>query len=606
MSCLSEERNVNGARTGLQRDSTIKIATIFPKSPIITKGGTLKITTIITDHNGNFLQSSVSDPIIVGFESSNKNIARVDETGVVFGKGVGKATISMYATQGSLRSEVKTVDVLVVNQNGIEVAEIYFSQNGAYIDLGAKRNFRLTAVDAQGGTPASLSEGTLGFTLSNDNVAISDKNITLKPGEKPVEIALEGLSKGYTFVTPTYSIQKNGEIVTITGTPLVVQVKDPTQSSKPSGEDIDGGNYLSLFLEEDEGKKLIHVGHYDKALSTAKTSHFDASWYHDQSSIPMSKGGVGVKLALSPFKSNKNKEVLIMLQDNKPVLWYQTWPSGGWLDTSLNDAAIFNDTHPYQDGKRLLDIAVSSKDGKNVMQVAYYDAINQKICVQTRSSMLTTSFKGCNKVDANVTDLSLDSNALSGEPRLAYIEKNNAIFYLTVQDGKFYKEKIEHTDGTEKAVRLKLNNNNAPSIVTFITNQASLLSRIKEGTKNRWTFKNVTAEKIPKDIIGIDLAFDNYNEPRIVFSSDEKVKYARRTVTNGDYRWLVDIPSENVEGVQGKYCAIFVDSSNRAHIVYSNEEQKWFSYWAEPKFFDYRNFPKRVDTGADVIRKATQ
>ena len=114
--------------------------------------------------------------------------------------------------------------------------------------------------------------------------------------------------------------------------------------------------------------------------------------------------------------------------------------------------------------------------------------------------------------------------------------------------------------------------------------------------------KNISIEPRPSSVGAIDFCFDAYNTPRVVFSADKKVKYARRveSVSGQDY-WVVETP-EDSSSAQGDYVSIAVDSANRAHLIYLDDKQKWFSYWAEPNFFDYRIYPNIQDIQADVIR----
>jgi hypothetical protein len=65
---------------------------------------------------------------------------------------------------------------------------------------------------------------------------------------------------------------------------------------------------------------------------------------------------------------------------------------------------------------------------------------------------------------------------------------------------------------------------------------------------------------------------------------------------------VVETP-EDSSSAQGEYVCIAVDSANRAHLIYLDDKQKWFSYWAEPNFFDYRIYPNIQDIQAYVIRK---
>lgn len=603
-SCLSQERKDGRFGTSLLRSLDLKLKTVFPVSPVITKNGKIKLTCVVTDGNGNYLSSTPANPIGLHFDVKDPSILRVDEYGNVRGLEVGNTTVSVYATKGQYRSNIYDIQVFVVNQNIPDVAEIYLSQNGAYIDLGAKRKFRLTAV-SYNGAQTSLSEGRVEFMLSNDNVSLDKKEIALSTGSNPIEIELTGLSKGYTFVTPVYYMTKDAETVKITGTPLVVQVKDPVQSSKPDDERSDGGHFLSMSIQEDDGKKLVHVGHYDETFKSFKTSYFDATWYNDPMASPASQGyGKQAKLVLSPFSTNKNRPLVLMLQDKKAILWYQIYPNTGWLSADISSKEIESAEHPFKENKRYMDITTDNE----FVYIAYFDNINKQVCVQKRSTPKQADFNACHRTENNVTELSIAANPASHEPRVAYIDHKKQITYLTVQGGKFFTEKISHTTGDEESVRIKLNSFNKVSILSYkIVESKAQIDLITREPSGDWAFQNIPLEPVAKEASGIDFAFDAYNEPRVVFSADQKVRYARRTFfANGAYKWLVDTPAQAGEDGQGSSSAIFVDSSNIAHIVYANSKTKWFNYWVEPSFFDYRDFPASKDIGADVIRTKTK
>lgn len=598
-SCLDTSRDPNRTNTVEQRSTLIQVKNVFPISPIITVQGRIKLTSIVTDANQNTLQSTKERPIGIYYKSTDESIATIDKHGNIRGKQAGVVQIIVYAVFGNQRSKDYIVNVNVVKENVSDVSEIYLSENGAYIDFGEKRKFRLTAVDYSG-RQTSLSEGKVSFALSNDNVKISKESIDLKGGGEAIEIELEGISKGYTFVTPIYEFTKNTETIKITGTPLVVQVKDVVNTSKPLVDDFFGGNYIDLAVEEDEGRKHIHVTHWDKNYKTLKYSYFDGTWYNDMSSTPIGKNmGMQARVVLSPFSANKNKPTVLMMSDNKLLLYYQTFPSGAWLGHFVSED-IASSTKQFKENKNLIDMV---SDGEN-LHIAYFDLLKNAVCVQKRTSPTNTSFNSCYNIDGNVTELSMDVNKNSQEPRIALVSTNKEITYLTVQNGNFFKERVGFSDGTEEHVRLKLDTTNKVFILASKKDEKGGISQValleRQGN-NLWGFKNVSEAISPKIISGIDLALDLHNEPKIVFSADNKVKVVRRVYVNGQAKWLIDTPNENSKQVVN-HVAVAIDSSNSAHVVYSDENEKWFRYWVEPNFFDYQIINYQTDAKADVIR----
>jgi hypothetical protein len=162
-------------------------------------------------------------------------------------------------------------------------------------------------------------------------------------------------------------------------------------------------------------------------------------------------------------------------------------------------------------------------------------------------------------------------------------------------------EKIPNTNGTEQRVVLHLDSNNVPTVVWHTASEVTIVSRVIQSGHFTWMSKNIPIEPRPAKIDSVDFSFDAYNTPRIVFNGDGKIKYARRvSSTSGQDNWIVENPEESA-GNQGAYAAIAVDSENRAHLVYTDATEKWFSYWAEPNFFDYRIYPDIQDIQADIV-----
>ena len=153
----------------------------------------------------------------------------------------------------------------------------------------------------------------------------------------------------------------------------------------------------------------------------------------------------------------------------------------------------------------------------------------------------------------------------------------------------------------EKNVVLKLDSNNIPTIVWNTDAEVTIVTRVVQSGVFTWMTKNISIEPRPSSIDNIDFSFDAYNSPRIVFNADGDIRYARRiSSTSGLDNWIVESPEEST-AEQGVYSSIAVDSANRAHLVYSDSKEKWFSYWAEPNFFDYRVFPDLQDIQADIV-----
>jgi hypothetical protein len=433
------------------------------------------------------------------------------------------------------------------------------------------------------------------------------------------EITITGLKKGYAFITPIYMLNEDSKTIKITGTPLIIQVKDAIQSSKPADSTVDAGNYLSLAVEDSEGKKLLHIAHYDKGSQDLLYSYFNGSWH---SETVTTNAGINSKLINSPFSINKGLPIILFLDHNKPSLWFMRKNTSDWIDSTIispiTDDEIFDETHPLEDIGNFLSMdtfedELNSTNSK--LHILYYDKIKKRINLTTSSitanNWFDWSVKSFIDVDNELQSLSLTSNHISGNARFAYILKESnesaadgGVYYASYNqgDGAPKYEKIPNTSGIERDIILKLDSNNVPSIMWHTDSEVSIVTRTIQSGRFVWMSKNIPIEQRPSSIASVDFVFDAYNTPRVVFSADNKVRYARRveSVSGQDY-WVVETP-EDSSSAQGDYVSIAVDSANRAHLIYLDDKQKWFSYWAEPNFFDYRIYPNIQDIQADVIR----
>lgn len=596
------------------------VHSIFPRTPMIAKGGSVTLTAAVTDQAGYLLTSKLDDPIYIEWSSSNPSVATVDERGNIYGKDYGTATITAVAKRGNIRSIARTITVTVIGENSVDTAEIFFSPPQAFLDLNGKRTFRLSAVDHSGAATA-LSEGSMTFELSNDNIVISPETIHLTGGNKAVEIEATGISKGFVFVTPIYT----KGLVRITGTPLAIQVKDPVETNAPTTT-VDAGQYLSIAISEDgTGFKGAKVMHFDATENKLLFSDFYGSWAHTLSAA-VSGAGKSAKMTLSPFADNYDKPIAILMQNKKSYIWYQT-RSELWDSVSLSSAEIVDENNTYSDNDRLMDVVAYKSDGnttQSVVHVAYYDAAGKQVCLASLNSpsSVTTGTHACLAVAGAVNSVSVAVNHTTGEPRMAYgvneyTKEDNTttpatIFYASRQGGSLYKETVaiqnEKISAKAKHIVLKLDRSNKPIIALSDGRDIKLFYREAVGTKFSWQILPVTAvDPFPTSIASLDFALDSYNEPRLVYATvgddGQKVRYAKRVpFINRSYRWTIETPALSTEGNQGRSVAIAVDSQNRAHLVYTIDSKKWFNYWAEPNFFNYQNFPVATYTGADLIK----
>jgi hypothetical protein len=614
----------------------IAIASIFPRTPMIAEGGSIALTAVVTDGAGTVLESKKSDPVTVSWTTSNSSIVSIDEKGGIFGKKLGSAIVTAVASRGSDVSASYSVIVHVTSINSVGVAELFFNPMQAYVDLNAERVFRLSAVDSAGAA-YPLSEGRVEFVASSENVRLTPSEINLTQTGNAVEVKVGGLRKGFSFITPYYFLTSadGTQTVQITGTPLVVQVKDSVETGQPDAVNyFSGGDYLSIAVGETGGYKTIYATHYDVTAKGFLFSDFYSSWQHK--TIVGGEGtgldaGKANAIALSPFDSNLNLPIVLSIEGARPVLRYQNVIDGGWFKTAVldaTDADIIDANKSYAERNRLTSVtAFRAPEGsglENRVHVAYFDALLARVCITSFSSPTTkiASSRQCvGSNNAPVHSVSIAHNRLTGEPRMIYghaaytyigadgneTNVSEKLYYVARQSGDLYREELP-IDGGAGYASLALDRNNKPLVALKEGSYIRLYSREAASDNTfQWARDPLSGMSTTQREIGsVSFGVDDYNEPRIAFSSNTgsglKVRYARKPpFRNLGARWVVEDLDQNLAGDQGVSSAIAVDSANRAHLVYSVASKKWFNYWAEPNFFDYRNFPYASYSRADLI-----
>jgi len=616
---------------GLIDTDVIQVKTIYPINPVVATKGAIQLTAVVTDSTGAYLQSSLDTPVTVHWEVEDTTIATIDSNGkLIGGSKTGSTKVSLYAQYQNYKSKIKTTTVQVI-EFGNDVAELHFSPDRAYIDDGQERSFKLTAVDYFGAETA-ISPGSVSFTISDTSansetpIVELNKNVIKKDDDKILKVT--GRNKGYAFITPVYEISTDNNQTTlkITGSPLIVQVKESVGSSKPQdgNNNIDAGRQLSSSVDDVEGRKILHLMHYDQGSNRKKViySRFDGSWY----SVDVADADRASKVVLSPFPNNRSFPIILYMKDNRPGLTYMTANNQGWALSSeyspITDSNISRTDLLTDERMRILDMSASN-DGNGSLHILYYDQLQKRIFLKTSSMSNTKSFNwsetNYSPIDIatknSVEDISLTNNHTSGLPRFAYtvLESNEStsgggVWYASLNlDNSTYKIGVEHvkgTDGTEKDVVLRLDGNNIPTIAWHNDHEVVLATRVLVSNTFQWVKNTISLlDKVPSKITGLDFTFDAYNSPRISFSADGEVKYVRRvSAANGSDRYIIESP-ESSAGEFGASTSVSVDTENRVHLTYTHDSDKWFGYWIEPSFFDYRVYPDMNDIKADVVEK---
>ena len=608
--------------SNIKRDKVI-IANIFPNSPKVALNGNLKLTPVIMNEYTNEIKSSsINNQIVIDWDSLNTNIATIDTNGVIYGKEVGQTIITATAKRvvdGNLtEQDYIQIPLKVVNTMG-NIAELSLSPTRATIDKNSgARIFNITAID-NSGVLTSLSQGNIEFNISNPqgnaNKIIKEPS-TLSSGENKVAIESINDRIGYVFITPIYR-DKDDINLTTTGSPLVVQVSDipdATPDDKDPSKNLNAGKYLDLEVDEKDGRKELHVVHYDEKNAQLKYSYFNGTWNSEniRPAKTEANSGIGAKVALSPFDNNYKKPIIVALENENIELWYKN-NSNNWINKRVSQTNIidYNLTKVYNNGDIFLDTAIDN-DNK-LLYVAYFSPLNERIYI-TYSNMSENKDLDFSKniltIDTSnhLQSLSLALN-IYNQPRIAYstIRDNskdddvNGLFYASRNGNGFNVEKIKGTTGDEKSVVLRLDKTNKPAIIYHTpSDNLYYVERAKEPSGFTWTSSSISFNEPITNITGIDYIFDHYNSPRVIFNSNNKIRYARRLYEKSN-EWIVETPEESSSKF-GEFKAIKIDSENRIHMVYTSDEDKWFKYWAEPIFFDYRRYEyKSPMLGIDIV-----
>jgi hypothetical protein len=634
---LPEGAGGSGGYT-LASGGSLQISSVFPRTPILAEGGSVGLTAIVTNGAGTVLESTAANPIAVEWTSSSPNVAQVSDSGFVVGKSIGSARITARAKRDGRYSSPYTILVQVVERNSLDVSELFFNPMQAFIDINGERVFKVSAVD-HSGAATSLTGGSLYIETSNNNVSVEPREMNVTAGASgsySVDIKLRGLEKGFTFITPIYTLSANdNQLIRITGTPLTVQVKDSVEAQVPNGwTGVDAGRYLSIAVSETSGYKTIHAAQYDATSKGLVYSNFYSSWAH--ATIDGGKGtstdaGVSAQIAASPYDSNRDKPIVVYLRNGYVYLRYQPYlnsANDAWNDIKVSSAPVIDANHTYPQGSLLLGITafrdpdrVSAADQ---VHIAYFDAVSNKICAASLKDNpidIDSATHQCVALNAPIHSLSISHNRLTGEPRFAYAnalynhlgtdgnytEIPEALYYAARQSGSFHKELVEGISGNIGSVSLSLDRVNKPIMAVKEGSYVRLYSREPYGDKYKWQMEPVGGiDPVQGDISGVSFALDAYNEPRVAYAAvttgGSKIHYARKPpFRNLVSRWVIEEPGANESGEHGASNAIAVDSANRAHLVYAVDSKRWFNYWAEPNFFDYRTYPSAQYTGADII-----
>ena len=615
----------DSSTTNIKRDKIV-IADIFPSSPKVALNGSLKLTPVIMNEYTNEIKSSsINNQIVIYWDSLNKDIATIDANGVIHGKEVGQTVITATAkvvVDGNLtKQDYIQIPLKVVNTMG-NIAELSLSPTRATIDKNnGVRAFDITAID-NSGVLTSLSQGNIEFNISNPqgnaNKIIKEPS-TLNNGENKVAIESINDRVGYVFITPIYR-DKDDVNLTTTGSPLVVQVSDipdATPDDKDPSKNLNAGKYLDLEVDEKDGKKELHVVHYDEKNAQLKYSYFNGTWNSEniRPARTEANSGVGAKVVLSPFDNNYKKPIIVGLENENIELWYKN-NSNNWINKRVSESNTtsvidYNLTKIYNSGDKFLDMTVDSEN--KLLYIAYFSPVNERIYL-TYSSMnenkdldFTENIVTIDTAN-HVQSLSLALN-IYNQPRIAYStirdnskdENVNGLFYASRNGDSFNVEKIKGTTGDEKSVVLRLDKTNKPAIIYHTpSDNLYYVERAKEPSGFTWTSSSISFNEPIINVTGIDYMFDHYNSPRVIFNSNNKIRYARRLYEKSN-EWIVETPEESSSKF-GEFKAIKIDSENRIHMVYTSDEDKWFKYWAEPIFFDYRRYDfKSPMLGIDIV-----
>ena len=558
-----DSKQANKPNAPLKKENPLHI---YPEKPVVaSEDGVLQLTPIVKKGN-SILQNSDDHVLVATYKSSDEDVAMVSEDGYVIGGQPGEAEITVTITDqntsktytNKVKVEVKTVDI----------SKIFINPSVASIEKNKEKEFYITALD-KAKSPTEL-EGKY-FSVKYSKSLISATPV-ITPTDAILKVRAKN-EKGYTFITPMFT--KAG--ITITGDPALIQVSSIPQINIPDG--LSGGSEIDFLRVKNGSGDNMYIVHTDE----------DARLYLDFFNVrngawarkDLEYEGDSIK-APKVMKLGKVLTIYAIVDDSK-IVKFTSEDDTSWVFENISlkgfdlaQSIDFNNIDYVQKGSTVYALIGNGNEvvlAKNEEDSPEFTKI--------------ASFKTPDKGNIKSVDLTLNKNKML---RFTVVTDNGDLYYGTVSSDKINLGKPNHSD-TLEAAKIDYTRNNVPVIMYQKDEKLVELQKTRGGMWARNSISSLTFQEngfknsdVLSNMKNFDFKVDRFGNSRVVVSADSKLYYLKEYHVKNTPYWRVDsIVNKDV----GSYVSMQIDNKNRLKVAYTDENQNWVKYFAEPVYIKY-------------------
>ena len=557
---------------------------IYPAKPVVASDdGVLQITATV-EENGVLLQNSDEHVLTASYQSANETIASITSDGYLIGGQPGSTEITI-TIKDENTSKVYTRKV-PVEVKTVNISKLFINPSVASIGKNKEKELYITALD-KAKSPTEL-EGKY-FRLQYSKTIVSATPI-ITSNDAKIKVRAKN-EKGYTFITPIFS--KAG--VEITGDPVLIQISSIPQINIPNGliagSEVDflrvkNGSGDDMYIVHTNEDEKIYLDYFN--VRNGQWDRKDLDYAGDSIKAPkvMKLGKVTTIYAIVD-----NKKFNKLTSENGSSWSVEPITTTGFvLDNSIDFnnidyVTIGSTVYALIGNKDKIVLAKNLKDSNEFVKIA--------------------SFTTPKEDTVNSVDLALNrDNAL----RFTFTTEKGYVYYATVNEKIIEINEVRYTSDILEDSKLAYTKNNLPVIMSqqdgelvesektnggvWANNKISSLTFQQSGIKDSEALDNMEH---------FDFKVDQFGNSRAVVTANDKLFYIKEYHVNDTSYWRVDtIVDKDV----GAYVSMQIDAKNRLKVAYSDTQQDWVKYFAEPVYIKYNDGKKkqRVD---DTI-KATK
>lgn len=541
---------------------------IYPEKPVVASDDGILQLTAVVEQNKQILENSDEHTLVATYKSSNEDVATVSEDGYLVGGQPGEAEITVTITDENTTKTYK--NKVKVEVKSVDISKLFINPSVATIGKNKEKEFFITALD-KAKSPTEL-EGKY-FSLDYSNSLIT-ANPIITQNDAKIKVRAKN-EKGYTFITPKFT--KAG--ITVTGDPALIQINSIPQINIPDG--LTAGDEIDFLRVKNGSGDNMYIVHTDE----------DAKLYLDYFNVKngmwnredLDYEGNSIK-APKVMKIGKTLTIYSIVDDNKFVKFTSeddsSWvtqniePNGFDLSSSID----FDNIDYVHDGTTVYAL-IGNKD----------EIVLAKNSEDSQEFTKIASFKAPNGGNIESVDLALNKN---NKLRFTFATDNGDLYYGTVNSDKIELAKPYHSDSLV-ASKIDYTKNNVPVIMyqkddklvelqktrggMWASNPISTLTFQQNGLKDSDALSNMEH---------FDFKVDRFGNSRVVVSANEKLYYIKEYHVKKSSYWRVD---SIVNKYVGSYVSMQIDNKNRLKVAYTDDNQNWVKYFAEPVYIKYND-----------------